>query len=222
MIKQKHHINMEKIYYDDTTYIWKTKLNLINENQLFLKEANSIIKSQSYASILDAYPYRRESFESLNFIDSFKIERKMDEIYQTGINKCIEIYNENNISYNIINADGWVNVVRSKNPVQYSFHTIDKYHTHTEISKATGKFIPHYTWVYYIQMPDVMNDEDGVLYFKSIDGKEYSVKPEEDDLIIMEGNMPHSPNNAPQSTIDRIVLAGNVGFDYIKKEKTLI
>jgi hypothetical protein len=38
----------------------------------------------------------------------------------------------------------------------------------------------------------------------------------------MEGNIPHSPNNAPQSTIDRIVLAGNVGFDSIKKEKTLI
>jgi hypothetical protein len=71
-------------------------------------------------------------------------------------------------------------------------------------------------------MPDVMNDEDGVLYFKSIDGKEYYIKPEEDDLIIMEGNVPHSPNNAPQSTIDRIVLAGNVGFDSIKKEKTLI
>jgi hypothetical protein len=221
MIKQKHHINMEKIYFDDATYIWKAKLNLINKKQLFLEEANSIIKSHPDV-ILDAYPYRRESFESLNFIDSFKIERKMDEIYQTGINKCIEIYNENNISYNIINADGWVNVVRSKNPVQPSFRTIDKYHTHTEISKAAGYFIPHYTWVYYIQMPDVMNDEDGVLYFKSIDGKEYYIKPEEDDLIIMEGNVPHSPNNAPQSTIDRIVLAGNVGFDSIKKEKTLI
>jgi hypothetical protein len=83
-------------------------------------------------------------------------------------------------------------------------------------------FIPHYTYVYYIQMPNVMNGEDGVLYFRGKNKKEYWIRPEEDDLIIMEADMPHTPNNAPNSTIDRIVLAGNVGFDFIKKEKSLI
>jgi hypothetical protein len=38
----------------------------------------------------------------------------------------------------------------------------------------------------------------------------------------MEGDMPHSPNNAPNSTINRIVIAGNVGFELIKKQKSLI
>jgi len=71
-------------------------------------------------------------------------------------------------------------------------------------------------------MPDVMNDEDGVLYFIGKNKQEYWIRPEEDDLIIMEADMPHAPNNAPNSTIDRIVLAGNVGFEYIKKEKSLI
>ena len=83
-------------------------------------------------------------------------------------------------------------------------------------------FVPDYTYVYYIQMPDVMEGEDGVLYFKGSDDKEYWIRPEEDDLIVMEGWMPHSPNNAPKSTIDRVVLAGNVGFDLIKKEKSLV
>jgi hypothetical protein len=71
-------------------------------------------------------------------------------------------------------------------------------------------------------MPDVMDGEDGVLYFKGKNKKEYWIRPEEDDLIIMEGDMPHAPNNAPNSIIDRIVMAGNVGFDFIKKEKTII
>jgi cupin superfamily acireductone dioxygenase involved in methionine salvage len=71
-------------------------------------------------------------------------------------------------------------------------------------------------------MPDVMNGDDGVLYFKGQNSKEYWIRPEEDDLIIMEGDIPHSPNSAPNSTIDRIVMAGNVGFDFIKKEKSLI
>jgi hypothetical protein len=114
-------------------------------------------------------------------------------------------------------------VVRSKNPVQENFHDENKkYHVHTDINKKMKSFTPHYTYVYYIQMPDVMNGEDGVLYFKSKDGKEYWVRPEEDDLIIMEGDTPHAPNNAPESTVDRIVMAGNVGFDLIKKEKSFI
>jgi hypothetical protein len=70
-------------------------------------------------------------------------------------------------------------------------------------------------------MPNVMNEEDGVLYFKGENGKDYWIRPEEDDLIIMPGNMPHSPNNAPNSIVDRIVLAGNVGFEMVKTKKTL-
>ena len=71
-------------------------------------------------------------------------------------------------------------------------------------------------------MPDVMDGEDGVLYFRGPNKKEYWIRPEEDDLIIMEADMPHAPNSAPNSSVDRIVMAGNVGFEFIKKEKSLI
>jgi len=212
---------MEKIFFDDTTYIWKTKLNYISDKLFFLKEAYSLIESQSKVKS-DGFGYKREWNEHLNFIGNIKVETKLDQIFQIGINKCKEIYNEKNINYNKINADSWINVVRSKNPVQENFYNGKKYHTHTEINKENEQFIPHYTYVYYIQMPDVMNGDDGVLYFKGQNSKEYWIRPEEDDLIIMEGDMPHSPNSAPNSTIDRIVMAGNVGFDFIKKEKSLI
>jgi len=146
----------------------------------------------------------------------------LDEIYQIGINKCIEIYNENNISCDTIDVGSWINVVRSNNPVQPKFNNGKKYHTHSNITKADNKFIPYYTWIYYIQMPDVMYGDDGALYFKGENDKEYYIKPEEDDLIIMKADVPHSANSAPNSTLDRIVIACNVGFDSIKKEKTLI
>jgi hypothetical protein len=212
---------MEKIYFDETTYIWKTKLNRISDKQSFLKEAYSLIESQPKVKS-DGFGYKIVWNENLNFIGDIKVETKLDEIFQIGINKCKEIYNEKNINYNKINSDSWVNVVRSKDPVQDNFHNGEKYHTHTEINKGNKQFIPHYTYVYYIQMPDVMDGEDGVLYFKGKDDTEYWIRPEEDDLIIMEADMPHSPNNAPNSTINRIVIAGNVGFDYIKKEKTIL
>jgi hypothetical protein len=212
---------MEKILFDDTTYIWKTKLNRINDKPLFLKEAYSLIESQPNTKT-DGYGYKLEWNGNLDFIGEFKIETKLDEIVQIGINKCKEIYNEKNISYNKINTDAWINMVRAKNPVQVNFHNGKKYHIHTDISDSMKQFIPNYTYVYYIQMPDVMNGEDGVLYFEGENKKEYWIRPEEDDLIIMDAHMPHAPNDAPNSTLDRIVMAGNVGFDFIKKEKSLI
>ena len=212
---------MEKIYFDKDTYIWKTKLNRLGDKQMFLKEAYVVMDSEPNNKT-DGYGYKKEWKDNLDFIGEFKIETKLDEIVQIGVNKCKEIYNETNINYNKINTDAWVNVVRSLNPVQENFHTDNKYHIHTEINKGRKEFIPHYTYVYYIQMPDVMNEDDGVLYFKGKDDTEYWVRPEEDDLIIMEAYVPHSPNSAPNSTLDRIVMAGNVGFDFIKKEKSLI
>ena len=217
---------MEKIFFDDTTYIWKTKLNKSDDKSFFLKEAYSVIESQPDVKS-DGFAYKKEWNQNINFIGEINIETKLDEIVQIGINSCKELYKEKNIEYNKINTDAWINVVRSHNPVQIQFQhenlkRVDKFHTHTDINKEMESFIPHYTYVYYIQMPDVMTGEDGVIYFRGKNGNEYWIRPEEDDLIIMEGDMPHSPNNAPDSTNDRIVLAGNVGFEFIKKEKSLI
>jgi hypothetical protein len=215
---------MEKVYFDDTTFIWKGKLNLSSHKATILKEANNLISSLKEVVRTDGFGYKKEWVNDINFNGNFTIENKLDEVCQYGIDKCKEIYESQfHKEFNKINTDAWVNVVRSKEPVQENFHDEkNKYHTHTEINKKTKSFIPHYTYVYYIQMPDIMEGEDGVLYFKGENGKEYWIRPEEDDLIVMEGWMPHSPNNAPNSTIDRVVLAGNVGFDMIKKEKSLV
>ena len=217
---------MEKIYFDDTTFLWKTKLNKSDDKSFFLKEAYSVIESQPDVKS-DGFAYKKEWNQNINFIGEINIETKLDEIVQIGIDCCKDLYKEKNIEYNKINTDAWINVVRSHNPVQIQFQHedlkgVDKFHTHTDINKEMKSFFPHYTYVYYIQMPDVMTGFDGVIYFRGKNGNEYWIRPEEDDLIIMEGDMPHAPNNAPNSTIDRIVMAGNVGFEMIKKTNSLI
>lgn len=217
---------MEKIFFDDDTFIWRSKLNLLSYRSELLKEAHVVIDSQPDIKT-DGFGYKKEWNNDLNFIGKIDIKTKMDEVVQIAINHCKNLYYEKSVSYNKINTDAWVNVVRSKNPVQIQFRHkelkgVDKFHVHTEINRESNSFTPNYTYVYYIQMPDVMDGEDGVLYLKGKNGKEYWIRPEEDDLIIMEADMPHSPNNAPNSTIDRIVIAGNVGFELIKKEKSLI
>jgi hypothetical protein len=216
-----------KIYFDDSTFIWKSKLNLLNDKDLILKEALGVINktTENNRNLYDAYPYIFN--DNINFNGNFDVKSKLDNICQCGIDMCKAIYKEEfNLYFNKISTDTWINVVRSINPVQRQFKReelkeVDKYHTHTEINQILKSFIPTYTYVYYIQMPDVMDGDDGVLYFKGENDKEYWIRPEEDDLIIMPGSIPHAPNNAPKSTIDRVVLAGNVGIEFVKKEKTL-
>jgi cupin superfamily acireductone dioxygenase involved in methionine salvage len=212
---------MEKIYFDDDTFIWKTKLNMINHKSDILKEVYSITESQPEVKT-DGFSYKQEWKKNLNFIGEVNINSKLDEIIQIGIDTCKKLYEEKNTKYNKINVDTWVNIVRSKNPVQPKFYNDNKYHTHTDINERFKLFKPIYTYVYYIQMPDVMEGEDGVLYFKGGNGKEYWILPEEDDLIILPADMPHSPNDAPNSTRDRIVFAGNIGFEFFKKTSSLI
>jgi hypothetical protein len=217
---------MTKIFFDDTTFIWKTKLNLVEDKSKLLKESYELIKSMPENNT-DGYGYKQVWNNNLNFIGDIIVRNSIDKVMQNGINSCKELYEEHVIPYNKINTDTWVNMVRSKDPVQIEYKNDELkganiYHTHTEINKQIKSFFPDYTYVYYIQMPDVMEGEDGVLYFKGQNGKEYWVRPEEDDLIIMPGDMPHVPNRAPKSTVDRIVIAGNVGFEFIKKEKSLL
>ena len=163
---------MEKIFFDDTTYIWKTKLNKVLDKSILLDETKLIIDSRT-KNTTDGFTYTVEWNKNINFDGGIDIKTKLDEIVKIGIDKCKEIYKEKNIIYNKINMDAWVNKVRSINPVQIQFKQlkgVDKYHNHTQINKEIKSFFPHYTWVYYIQMPDVMNGEDGVIYFRGKNG----------------------------------------------------
>jgi hypothetical protein len=201
---------MEKIIFDSKTFVWKHKLNLFNDKEIILNEVLNLIEASSSSEReRDAYTIH---MTGVDFIGNIISTCKLDDICQLGINHSISVYDE---QFNKVNFDAWVNIVRSKNPVQHKLRK-KKYHVHTEIQENAGKFFPHYTYVYYIQMPDVMDGEDGVLYFKGEDNNEYWIRPEEDDLIVIPGHLPHSVGLASKSNKDRIVLAGNVGFDMVK------
>jgi hypothetical protein len=212
---------MEKLKYDETTYIYKTKLDLSDYKSEMLSKCEDVIKNLP-GNRTDGFGYFMEK-NNIDFLGNIKINNILDKIIQFSINSCIELYEQRKLPYNLIETDSWINVVRSKNPVQPNFYNgANKYHKHTDINKTMESFVPVFTYVYYIQMPNNLQNEDGVLYFLGENNKEYYILPEEGDLIIMNGDLPHSPNNAENSTLDRMVLAGNIGFSYIKKGKSLI
>jgi hypothetical protein len=225
-------IKINEIIFDKETSIWKTKLNLKKFKKEFIDICYKEIKFNKKAKF-DGYTYKFDAkyklgnnkWESSNSKEIL-IKRELDVVIQNSINITENIYTLSCNNWNIINFNSWINRVRSIAPVQDTFYMEnrnDQFHTHTEISKKNGGFYPNYTWIYYIEMPDVIreNTDDALLYFKSKNGIEYSILPEEDDLIIIPGDIPHLPMNAPKATNDRIVLAGNVGFEMIKIKKTL-
>jgi hypothetical protein len=216
---------MEKIYFDEKTYIWKDVFDITHIKNDVLKECIQIINYMEKHISTDNYGLFNKRKKNIDINEKFEIYTKIDEILNAGINACTLLFNQNvGKRYNKINIDGWINIVRATNPKQPGFEIKDNIvmHSHTDLNQKTNSFVPTYTYVHYIQMPDNLEGNDGVLYLEGKDGIIHNILPKENDIIIMNGNLPHTPNTARKSTKDRIVIAGNVGFECIKKNKTLI
>jgi hypothetical protein len=215
---------MEKIYFDEQTYIWRTQFNISHIKDEILKECFSIIEEMG-ENPGDNFGCFNQWNENIDFDGNFQSNRKIDKIIKEGIKSCITLFNENiKLQYNKINTDGWINIVRAKNPRQPNFSTETEIvmHNHTELNHINKVFRPDYTYVHYVQMPDNLEGNDGVLYIEGKGGVIHNILPKENDIIIMEAHIPHVPASARKSTKDRIVIAGNVGFELIKKSNSLI
>lgn len=209
---------IEELKFSDSLSIWRTKYEFKNRD-LVIENCYDIINN-SPNNKTDAYPYYEGIHQTTDYFD-VPFNNELEEIRNFGINSCVDVHNKKN--YEQIITDTWVNVVRI-NPVQINLNKDNEliFHVHSELNKKIGRVIPNYTFVVYIQMPNNLVGEDGVLYFQDVDGKTYNYLPENGDCIIMDKDVPHVPGYAKKSTLDRVVLAGNVTFQTPKREKTLI
>jgi hypothetical protein len=71
-----------------------------------------------------------------------------------------------------------------------------------------------YSWTYYLSIPDITNDLEGHLSFKDGDSESFSFLPEKGYLYSFPSNLSHRPNEAPQSTNQRMVAVANIKFIY--------
>ena len=158
-----------------------------------------------------------EGVKSEQFIRDKDIGNVGDMVLE-GIGRCKELYKK---EYELIESSAWVNIINSSTPRQKirNFDGSLVYHTHTDKSREQGEPIPDYTFIFYIQMPNNLKGDDGKLFMKDKQGNESSILPYEGQLVILYGDVPHSPVDALNSTKDRIVLAGNVCFRAPQKKK---
>jgi hypothetical protein len=213
---------MERISFEENVLLYKTKVtsktlleNTVNEIKLFFK-------SSPYAK-KDNYTYM-EDWSSFDFQNEMKPKNSIEEIIKFGIQSCHKLRCEDKSPFNRVSINSWINVVRKGKPKQDDFKKDGRVtlHNHIDIQKSINSFHPTYTFVYYVQMPDNLTGNEGTLIVGGKNGKRYYHLPEEGDLIIMDGYLPHSPDKSPNSTKNRIVIAANVGFENVKKSNSLI
>jgi hypothetical protein len=159
--------------------------------------------------------------------EAFSISLKTDgvgDIIDFGIKCCTELFKNNGLVYNERWADIWINRIKNETTYQKVVTNPEDaiYHIHTELSNDLKKFKPNYTFVYYVQMPDNLIENEGALLIKNSKGDIYTYHPKEFDFIIMDADVPHSPMASPNSTKDRLVVAGNIGFLNTKTERSIL
>jgi hypothetical protein len=217
---------MEEIKFSETTSIWRSYYSFKDREELVKlceKHCLKYAEENPQTNKTNAYGYLGFS----NTIDNelkYDCKNEMDDITCFGINKSIELYKEKfNSDFNTLYSDNWINVVKVV-PAQeiYDFNGDLIYHTHKEINKDLGRLEPDFTYVVYIQMPDVVEGDDGVLFFRDQDNVTHKYLPKNGECIIMKGDMEHVPNHALKSTVDRIVMAGNVTLRKNKSNKTIL
>ena len=211
--------SLKEIVFSPTLSIWKSEFDITNKD-LIISECENLIKNKPKVNT-DGYAYYINNGLKYNGNIDIKIINELDNILYSGIEACITIHKE---QFNEIKMDSWVNVVRAKNPVQKNYKSNGElvFHNHVDLNILNKLPPPLYTFVCYIQMPNNLIDNDGVLFMEDVDKKIYHILPKEGDILIMKGDLPHVPNYALNSTLDRIVLAGSIRMNFSKLNKSLI
>lgn len=108
---------------------------------------------------------------------------------------------------------------------QYSWFFICKpdteeaeYHEHSRFHASFPYNTTDYTWVYYLQLPDNCEGTEGKLEFKSNLGDEPDILDvKEDTVYIFPADLFHRPNLSPNSSRNRITVAGNICIPTLDK-----
>lgn len=213
---------MNKIEFEEGVFIYETKLGFDDLQESVLIDTKSFLKNAP-PSPKDNYGYFSNSV-GFDIKNKIGISDNIDSIIKLSVLRCMDLMNENNQIFNKINVDAWINVVRAKKPRQTNFKKNGdvKLHNHVDIQNKIESFYPTYTFVYYVQMPNNLDKNDGALIIGGKTGEYYYFLPKVGDLVVMGGEISHAPNLALNSTKDRIVIAGNVGFEYVKQNHSLI
>lgn len=207
---------IDKIEIDDNIFVYRVKKTLVHSKDEILSK---IEQNGSYANIK---------------------QLKRNGSYNVGIQapfimNCDELneveYTANQIAKEIYGYDSFINNTWSLilNP-DYKFPSNNQdengWHDHLSVYALNKEhYDSNITFVYYLQIPNNLKNDDGMLSFKTNGGNISRIMPEEGEYVFFSSDILHRAELSPDSTIPRVVIAGNMHFVKnitLKKEISLI
>lgn len=96
------------------------------------------------------------------------------------------------------------------------------YHKHPHLSQLYPNYTSDISWVYYLQIPNnLINDEGAILFNDEFDNI-ISIIPELNYVYAFPANLLHKPNKTINSTKSRIVAVANIKFNFKRSISSLI
>ena len=191
-------MKFKEIKISDTISFYITNLSTINNFEL-IKDLKFNMKINKKTSIES---HNEPGIQSYIILKTKTIENLNDKIYK----KIFNFLNYNLKDINPYFSTEWVYVSTKNN-------SWSKFHTHT--FSDTLKTNLDWSFVYYVQMPDNLNEQEGKILFRTNEGVEVSYLPQVGDLILFPANLLHKPELNRNSDIERIVYAGGLAMlDY--------
>lgn len=99
-------------------------------------------------------------------------------------------------------------------------------HQHIQVHPPNrSKIQSDYTFTFYLQTTDEIEDDGGKIVFQTEDGKLHKFLPEVGDIFIFDGDIKHTAVPTPKSSKERIVYAGSYCIDIFNQknyEKNLV
>ena len=191
-------MKFKEIKISDTISFYITNLSTINNFEL-IKDLKFNMKVNKKTSIES---HNEPGIQSYIILKTKTIENLNDKIYK----KIFNFLNYNLKDINPYFSTEWVYVSTKNN-------NWSRFHTHT--LSDTLKTNLDWSFVYYVQMPDNLNEQEGKILFRTNEGVEVSYLPQVGDLILFPANLLHKPELNRNSDIERIVYAGGLAMlDY--------
>ena len=199
-------MNYEKIS-NGSINIFKTRLEGIDKEAL-LKE---IYTNKNYLFFDREYNDESAKLPGIQMSSDLMVGDQLTITRKKSCDASLDIYKQEYPREKIYSSlvATWIYISTASNPISV-------YHDHVIFSKKDIGLPTAYTWIYYIQVPDNCTGDEGKIFFKEAydhtrdDSNAFKFFPEEGCLYMWDSLLPHRPELSPNSTLDRVIIAGNV------------
>jgi hypothetical protein len=187
--------------------VFKTKLEGINKEGLL----QEIYTAKNFIFFDREYNDPNLGLPGIQMNSDLMTGDNITMIRKKSVDSSLELYKhlfpKEKIYSSLVSS--WIYLSTASNPVS-------AYHDHIIFSQKEMGFATTYTWIYYIQTPNNCVGDEGKIFFK--ESNDYTTDdsnilkffPEEGCLYMWDSTLPHRPELNPNSTLDRVIIAGNM------------